>query len=1012
MNAVAESLRSRMGPLQPLLELALGVLLHLLLVVTAVQAWLAGWPGRYWLIGGVVVASVLSAALGRRVRGAPLVVGCVASAGVLLAALLVHGSSGGGIRIAGLTFEHALAAVVLAALGWTAWRLASLPPARLPRWTRFVPLALVVYAAAHITTGLLRGVALSEVLAGWGPLPFWLTGGYIGAAVMLPAGVLASLGVVIHSALRDRRALARSVGTALLLVVAFLVAGAELTRAQRPNLAAHLLPASMTGGGEDLAAAAVGGNAPGTAGELTGDAAANGPALGAALAPGDHLLAAFEADDLDGIFARVATGVRYEPYRGVLRGAVGTAIARSGNSADQSVLLAELLRRAGYRVRFARGELDEMNVAAIIRGMYPPRVVEPVAESLWPYDPTADAELTARVREHVWVEVFQGDDWLPLDPAFPRAIPGEAYATQRETFEDPPASMHHRVVAVLHEETANGRTRELGRFEGSTVELGMRPISLVVRAIPQVAAEEEAAAGPAGATGMMGGMGAALGGGSAKSEESRGRKRAPAVVGVAYRRQLDVGGTRQSAESTIVRNGDASASLRREWVEFSLSGPGEPARKVERDLYLASDPADVPAGVRRYTINIVPGRVTHDFTRDQAARAAGLLDPKALDARVRRLARVSADSEEAESAAVELARLDDDAGALSGHLMAMRFAAESDSLTRRLADGSRLAVAWSTPRILIVGVETTSGARGALDASVSLDLRLDEVRAYPEPGAPSRVAPLFQAARGLQESVLEGALAAHLTRQEETANTAELMAGARAAGVPLLVLDGNSRDAVAELGAPASCTDRIERAIARGRDVVIPARAIRLAGADRWGWWEIDRATGGLIGVMEDGMHQAMTEHPLSVEKIGLNDKSGAAIGAMVGAVTTTGTLSALLLEHGTVTPQVISELKSFVEAIMCTSCFGGVETSVEAKLSVSVGETCMSEDFFKIGPTIEAKVPFCDSYNDGFKCSAGLILAMLEGKGFDKMTYEMGWSAEVGCDDLDFKRRVEQQRS
>lgn len=1007
MNAVVARLERRLGPLQPLLELTLGVLLHLVLLVTAVQAWLAGWPGRYWLIGGVAAATLLSALLVRRFRGGPLVVGSLAMAAVLLAALAVHGSSGGGIRIAGASFHHALTIVVLVALCWTAWRLARVAPPRLPRWVRYAPLALVAYAAAHIGFGVLRGVALSEVLAGWGPLPYWLSGGYLGAAVVLPLGLLASLAIAGRSVFRDRRALPRSAGLALLMVLAFLVAGAELTRAQRPNLAAFFLPGSLTAGGAGQVAAVGGSSVPGAA------APPEAPPLAAALTPGDHWLAAFQADDLDGIFARVATGVRYEPYRGVLRGAVGTAIARSGNSTDQAVLLAELLRRAGYRVRFARGDLDAENAGVLIRGMYPPRVVGPgLAEQLRPYDPAADSELSALVREHVWVEVFQGDGWLPLDPAFPRAVAGEAYARLRETFEEPPAAMHHRVVAVLREETGSGGVRELGRFEGTTAELGMRPISLVVRAIPQVAAEEEPAGGPGGATGVLGGMGASLGGGEEKPAERPRRRGASEPVGVAYRRQLDVGGTRQAVESTVVLNGDAAGALRREWLEFALSGPGESTRKIERDLYLAEGAASAPAGVRRYTVNIVPGRVTHAYAGDLTTRASRMVDLKAIDGRTRRLARVSAESEEAEGAAAELARMDDDLGALSGHLMAMRFAAESDSLTRRLADGSRLAVAWSVPRILIVSAETTMGARDRVDASVSLDLRLDEVRAYPEPGAPARIAPLFQAARGIQESVLEGGLAAHLTRQEETANTAELMARARAAGVPLLVLDRDSRDAVAELGAPSSCSERIESALARGRDVVIPARAIRLAGAERWGWWEIDRASGDLIGVMEDGQHQAMGEYGLSLDKVGLNDKSGKAIGTLVGAVTTMGTLSALMLEYGSITPQLVAELKSFVESIMCTSCFGGVEGKVSQSLSVSIGEECMSHDFFKAEAKVEAKVHFCESYHEGFKCASGLILAMLEGKGFDKMTYEIGYSSSVGCKDVDFKREVEQQRT
>jgi hypothetical protein len=70
--------------------------------------------------------------------------------------------------------------------------------------------------------------------------------------------------------------------------------------------------------------------------------------------------------DPERIFRFVQEEVRYEPYAGILRGANGTLVARAGNSADQALLLAALLRASDVPVRFVSGAMDTTAVDTLM----------------------------------------------------------------------------------------------------------------------------------------------------------------------------------------------------------------------------------------------------------------------------------------------------------------------------------------------------------------------------------------------------------------------------------------------------------------------------------------------------------------------------------------------------------------------------------------------------------------------------------------------------------------------
>jgi len=687
----------------------------------------------------------------------------------------------------------------------------------------------------------------------------------------------------------------------------------------------------------------------------------------------------YRAMTLDQAFETVARQVRFEPYVGIQRGARGTARAQAGNALDQALLLTEILRATGHEVRLVHGSLSPENTAALLRGLYPPRVPSRVFEAAYlPYDATADTELLALVRDHYWVEVNQGTTWLPLDPSFPRAKIGEAYGTAIDRFTDPPADLYQRIELAWKIDTPDRAAQQVARWSGTTAGLGLQPISLVVDAIPGSQGPPPPATTSAG--GMFGG---ALAGAATPKPAGEQPAANQAVSAIRYARSVETDG-RQPATSNVSFLNRPGSLVRREYLEIKLTGPGGLSRTTERTLYEAEgDPRSVRAAHRRYTLLVVPGPVPQSYRDAEIGRWRGTLKLDEWRTEMVGLSQQAGSVSGSKAAVQKAAAIDAIAGKAAGYLMTLEFAAHSDTLTDQIAYPNQIAVVRPLPRVLIAGSETSVDDSGHVASSVTLDLRLDEVQAYPYPGFPSRATALFLAARGMQESVLEGQMVARWTGHEAV-STAALMAEARRKRVRLLAITPDNRDALAEArGVSPRVRAEIEEAVTAGHNVIVPEDAVALAGRPRWGWWDVNRASGAIIGVMEGGQHQAMAEYSMSSQGIGINDENARFLGCIVGANTTMFLVCGKLLETGTVTPELIAAVEAYLENGACnTMC--PAEASATASVSASVGD-CYTIDKFREGlkPAIgaSASLDFCSKYNEGFKCAGGLILAGLKGK-------------------------------
>jgi len=212
---------------------------------------------------------------------------------------------------------------------------------------------------------------------------------------------------------------------------------------------------------------------------------------------------AFDAAEIERF---VRADVRFQAYPGLLRGARGTLISRSGNALDQGILLARLLKDAGSEARIARGSLHDTDAKRLLEQMLGPaswpsawaktgrdpveawfrgrvnvetsslrsdvervlgsslaaaEAIGPQVEGIADTRPVDD-RLLEEVRNYYWVEhrLGPGDPWIAAHPAFGDAEPPsvEAEGYMADTI---PSDLQHRVrIEVRMEKRLGSKVTE------------------------------------------------------------------------------------------------------------------------------------------------------------------------------------------------------------------------------------------------------------------------------------------------------------------------------------------------------------------------------------------------------------------------------------------------------------------------------------------------------------------------------------------------------------------------
>jgi len=615
------------------------------------------------------------------------------------------------------------------------------------------------------------------------------------------------------------------------------------------------------------------------------------------------------------------------PYRGALRGPVGVLQDRQGNSLDRSLLLASVLKGAGFQSRLARAELSAEQAKALLAAAKAPakdRLAQPAQPSpeaqAAKYGLTAEQyrqtseEVLARsgktaedvmqvvaeqgpklaeavgkpaaaagdggieaTRDHWWVQAEVGGAWVDFDPTTADGKPAVA-AAKTIPFDDKggtalpalePADVHQVRLTVVVEKLDGTTLTEApvlkhavnaAEVHGTTMTLTNLPVRFPSAIDPSTKAGGEQLKKAALATkawvpiltigkqqvtsfgfdqfgdvtekptldpaqmmgnatgGLMGGLGGGLtGGGGAKEKKTQ---------------------------------------LTAVWVDFEIVVPGQPVRKVRREVFDALGPATRGAG----------GKL--------AAAAAPLTEAQRV---ARGLALIAFTDVLAQSCDLSPTYVSYRAGeAMLAARSAWTEAAKQTRSDRRAvlnrfvgkerAPGIVVAVAlgrrqfspraadtyFDRPNVLQFRRSFVAKPDGSIVQADLVDVATNEIAVRPG------VADAFAAQ--LEQGVADTAAERFALGADKVENTTALFAAAAAQGIGAATVRAAGDPALKAIEMPADVRARVEATLAQGYAVVMPAKPVALAGGPRTGWWRVDPKTGGSLGIMDTGYHATAAE--------------------------------------------------------------------------------------------------------------------------------------------------------
>lgn len=367
-------------------RIGLAALALLAIVDLAIETFWSGSPIRWWVAPPAIAFVALTAWLWRPGGWAAKRWGSLGAAswstggllGLVAVSAWLPGGHTDGVRMLLQPTGTVLTAVTLAAVLLAATVLLEgvvFVPARARLLTGAVLVVVIAYALAALAFALWKRVPFAFVLHGgafWQALPWWLQGPAVAGTLLIPGAIIVHFMLAVRHAgvagvarWRVRRPVALTLVLALVLSALPGAAGSGSTPASAPAAGAPAGGVADERAIADLLDAAIAGPDGGPVNRaeaadrlafLIDQASTLDKGLPKdTFEPGS--IVASVGSDPAALCVWVREATSYAPYRGVLRGPIGVLMDRFGNSLDRALLMAELLRLAGRRVRIAHATL-------------------------------------------------------------------------------------------------------------------------------------------------------------------------------------------------------------------------------------------------------------------------------------------------------------------------------------------------------------------------------------------------------------------------------------------------------------------------------------------------------------------------------------------------------------------------------------------------------------------------------------------------------------------------------
>ncbi len=584
------------------------------------------------------------------------------------------------------------------------------------------------------------------------------------------------------------------------------------------------------------------------------------------------------------IFEFVRDEISFEVYRGSLRGARGTLWSTAGNALDQANLLVALLRAAGVRARYARGELPDTLASELIESMFPAvcRVVGKLADGDVPADPVNDPALLAETRDHVWVEFEEGGAFTAADPSFGTSVLGEFFTVAEESFDEMPDALRHSVKVRLNVEQIDsfGLSAGLDPSLNTVIEADFVTAELVGVPLSVVHLIDTKSSGGLVFSNLTHTYTPLLVVGEGDDTPLDDE----AIEGTAYQElftSFPLGSqflTGVFLDVELRKPGGSPESLR----HTILDRIGFAARRFGGSgVTLGNESGPAFTGSDVFTLSVIPGHSGSDVGVQEA-----LLQTLAQRA------------EDLVPVVQSLPPNAQDPGSVATIQEALQLSREIGvSITRLMNDffflglglgdaflESRLTVVsyLDSPRVVVSGI-TSGGDAADPEIAFSMNILRDPVQVVPAPQQTPDAAGIFNYLRVVHVDYLEGLATSLFTPDGEPVTAVAILGAAADQGIGLKLVDDETLQVLEEMSLSEDAKARITEAALNGKFVIAPEQAVAVGSKMALGWLEFDEQTGVVVGRLEDGSGGALFEY------FGISNRTQEAVAPGLGVVSAFG---------------------------------------------------------------------------------------------------------------------------